>query len=449
MTTFNVTGFAVAFDENDIGHPTPTVASVIVPSKKAGFSYSVIGRDDGVPIVAIKDNAYQVMINGQTMYDNELRYEITDFIAKVTWSGGVSTVLGMTLENAVASYDVIFQLGGAALPAMNSSADWEKFDDSITGVSVASGKFAPGKNIKWSAFDNVSMTQEDDFYGTPDNDRFFGKQADDYFRSSAGNDLYNGGKGFDQVTWGNDPSGVFASLAKGYAIDGYGDRDTMKSIEMLRGSMFDDTLIGDNGRNHLRGLEGEDVLNGLGGQDVVRYDRDARYGGEDGVTVNLKKGFAIDGFGDRDTLKKIEDARGTESQDLIIGDKGKNVLEGYGGKDALRGLGGKDTLIGGAGRDKLDGGNGNDKLIGDKGADMFIFKGKKFGDDTVTDFQTGGKKEKINLDKIGSIKNFKDLKNNHLSDDDNGDALIEDGNGNSITLLDVAMSDLSANDFIF
>ena len=66
----------------------------------------------------------------------------------------------------------------------------------------------------------------------------------------------------------------------------------------------------------------------------------------------------------------------------------------------------------------------------------------------IHDFQTKGKIEKVDLSGVGPIKGFKDLMNNHLSDV-NGDAVIEDGLGNSIRLIDVSMDDLSANDFLF
>ncbi|WP_353351918.1 calcium-binding protein, partial [Aquicoccus sp. SU-CL01552] len=194
--------------------------------------------------------------------------------------------------------------------------------------------------------------------------------GDDYFISSEGNDTYKGGAGtFDQVTYKDDPAGVIANLATGKATDGWGDTDTLKSIEVLRGSLFDDTLKGDSGDNHIRGLAGDDLLNGGNGTDTVRYDRDASYGGTAGVTVNLEKGYAIDGFGDRDTLKNFENARGTDSKDTITGTGAANDIRGEGGTDVLKGLGGNDFLDGGGGNDTLSGGNGKDVLLGGNGKD--------------------------------------------------------------------------------
>ncbi|MGE4325403.1 MAG: calcium-binding protein, partial [Pseudodonghicola sp.] len=211
--------------------------------------------------------------------------------------------------------------------------------------------------------------------------------------------------------------------------------------------MHDDKFIGAKGSQIMRGLAGDDYMDGGKGVDSVRYDRDYRYESTDGVTVNLKAGFAIDGFGDRDTLKNFENVRGSDYADKITGSNGKNLLQGGDSNDLLKGLGGNDTLEGGDGNDKLDGGNGNDMLAGGAGFDRFIFSGK-FGNDTISDFRTAGIKEKIDLSGVTAIKNFADLMNNHISDI-GGHAVINDGAGNTIDLYGVIMDDLAKNDFLF
>jgi Ca2+-binding RTX toxin-like protein len=99
------------------------------------------------------------------------------------------------------------------------------------------------------------------------------------------------------------------------------------------------------------GLKGDDKIDGGGGFDVVRYQRDSNYGAKHGVTVDLTKGTAIDGFGDKDTLKNIEGARGSDFADKLTGNAGNNLLTGEGGNDTIAGKGGNDSLYGGAGKD--------------------------------------------------------------------------------------------------
>ena len=99
------------------------------------------------------------------------------------------------------------------------------------------------------------------------------------------------------------------------------------------------------------GLGGRDTIDGGGGFDVVRYHRDARFGGTAGVTVNLATGVAIDGFGKQDKLVSIEGVRGTDAADRLTGSSVANLLRGDGGNDFLAGALGNDTLVGGGGRD--------------------------------------------------------------------------------------------------
>ena len=65
----------------------------------------------------------------------------------------------------------------------------------------------------------------------------------------------------------------------------------------------------------------------------------------------------------------IENAIGTDWNDIIYGEKGINTLYGLSGNDEIQGLGGNDLLIGGSGNDTLYGQNGNDELQGGSGND--------------------------------------------------------------------------------
>jgi Ca2+-binding RTX toxin-like protein len=85
----------------------------------------------------------------------------------------------------------------------------------------------------------------------------------------------------------------------------------------------------------------------------------------------------------------IEDAIGTDENDILIGNEGDNVLTGNAGADFLYGDGavyegsfiapgtisGDDTLHGGAGDDRLDGGLGNDDLYGGADNDTYVISG--------------------------------------------------------------------------
>jgi len=439
-----------------------SVSLDVTAAPNAGFTYMIEEVDlaDGTIWVDISPDAetYDITLDGMNAYTTDIGASIVG----VNWTlDGVdysTVVLELEVvkgENAAESYEYgtryYFAIGGDDLPDFSSLAEYMNFgetDDYITGVFVPTGAYGEGALIEWGdVIDAEVIGADEDIWGTAGNDVLSGGYGDDYFYSSEGNDTYKGGVGYDQVNFANDPAGVIVNLAKGTGTDGWGDTDKFVSIEMLRGSLYADKFIGAKGSQIMRGLAGDDYMDGGKGVDSVRYDRDNRYGGTDGVTVNLSQGFAIDGFGDRDTLKNFENVRGSDYADKITGSGGKNVLQGGDGNDVLKGLGGNDTLEGGDGDDKLDGGNGNDTLIGGAGFDRFIFSGK-FGNDVITDFQTAGIKEKIDLSGVNAIKSFADLMNNHISDI-GGHAVINDGLGNTIDLYGVMVDDLAKNDFLF
>ena len=70
-----------------------------------------------------------------------------------------------------------------------------------------------------------------------------------------------------------------------------------------------------------------------------------------------------------------------------------------------------------------------------------------FGNDTIHDFDAFDESEKIDLSQVTNITDFADLSSNHLSTV-GGNAVITDGL-NTITLVNVGVPDLDANDFNF
>jgi len=160
---------------------------------------------------------------------------------------------------------------------------------------------------------------------------------------------------------GDDRANSLAGTAKSDVINGLGGDDE------LFGNAGNDTLNGGDGGDILVGGAGNDTLNGGGGNGVDTADY---WGVKAGVTVNLVTGKANDGEGGTDTLNGIENVRGTDFRDEIIGDQASNFLNGNAGADHLSGNGGNDILSGGDGSDTILGGSGEDKITGGKGADI-------------------------------------------------------------------------------
>jgi len=257
-----------------------------------------------------------------------------------------------------------------------------------------------------------SATGIEEINGSQYGDTLIGNAADNYFTGGDGGDSYDGGASdFDQVSFANETGGAGAvvDLLAGTGTDTYGNEETFIAIEVLRGSQYADSFTGDGNANTFRGLAGNDFIDGGGGRDQVRYDRDANAGGGSGVTVNLTTGIAIDGFGDTDTLSNIEDVRGTQFADALIGDNGDNELFGLDGADLLIGGGGSDWMRGAEGNDRIDGGSGDDNLGGGSGADTFILA-PGAGQDQIQDFNVADG-DLIDLQAYGftSTEDFADM----------------------------------------
>ena len=209
-------------------------------------------------------------------------------------------------------------------------------------------------------------------------DRFNGFSEDDLFLLSGGNDSILGSAGNDQVTSG--PGNDTVNLGDG--------NDTI--IEYTDGG--NDSIIG--------GL-GDDFVGGGPGTDWASY-----FAASGAVTVDLTRGRATGADGN-DTLVGIENIRGGNGDDRLIGDSLANLIDGGLGNDTMLAGAGQDTISyafltdgsqgvtvdlvagtasGAAGNDVLSGfeaifgGNGADSVLGDSAANII---GGGFGNDTL------------------------------------------------------------------
>jgi Ca2+-binding RTX toxin-like protein len=166
---------------------------------------------------------------------------------------------------------------------------------------------------------------------------------------SADGAVVNGNQGVDVVSFTGraDPTilgGITFDLGvQGSAQDtGFGLL-TVRSIEGVEGSEFDDAIEGNAADNILSGRSGNDTIDGLGGEDLIQGDIQLRNVGETVFDPN---------------------------DPTITGD---DTLNGGGGDDAIYGNRGDDVIDGGAGADTISGDEGADRLIGGGGDDTFVY----------------------------------------------------------------------------
>jgi Ca2+-binding RTX toxin-like protein len=261
------------------------------------------------------------------------------------------------------SYDNDAANGGTGAVIVNLSAN----SVTVGGTTVASNTAIDG----FGSVDTLISIEQ--ARGTAGADRFIGGIGSAFFQGRAGADTYISNlpvqfidnfyvNGFAAVDYRQDGggSGINVNLATGTGTDTWGTTETFTNIVQIRGSMFGDTIVGNQFYNYFQGLQGADNINGGGGFDEVDYSLDANYGGAAGVTVNLVNGVATDGWGNIDTLTSIEYVRGTQQNDTITGNASNNVVRGNGGSDSFVGGDGFDTFLPGLGVDSFNASAGAD-----------------------------------------------------------------------------------------
>jgi len=110
-------------------------------------------------------------------------------------------------------------------------------------------------------------------FGGGGNDTINGGGGSDVLIGGAGDDQLDGGTGLldvDVAFYGLAGSGIIVDLGLGKAtVDGDGGTDTLRNIESVIGSSFDDQISGDEGLNILLGGDGDDTINGRAGGDLL------------------------------------------------------------------------------------------------------------------------------------------------------------------------------------
>ncbi|MDI1262056.1 MAG: calcium-binding protein [bacterium] len=301
-------------------------------------------------------------------------------------------------------------------------------------ASVGTDTFTGVNNVRGSFFDDA-------FYGS-NNPNF----TSENFEGLGGDDLIDGGTGFDRAYYNQafDGVGINVNLSAGTVTGGLATgTDTLRSIEAIWGTNFDDTYdatgfsgvstnAGNAGNNGAASSLNE--FEGGGGADTVIGNGNTRvyYGhATGGVVVTLGSGGSGDSYGNASVGHDIFNSgvtrvRGSEFNDIITGNTEDNILEGQGGSDIIDGRGGNDALTGGT------------------GSDIFVY-GQSGGADTIADFNRA-QGDRIDLRAFSGIHTVADVQ---ALASGVGSTQIDFGAGNTLTLNGIAPASLKPSDFIF
>jgi Ca2+-binding RTX toxin-like protein len=282
---------------------------------------------------------------------------------------------------------------------------------------------------------------------TDGNDSIIGSAADDSFIMRGGFDTIDGGAGFDRLRYdrGGVDTGIVVDWNVGTVTGRWGGErfgHNFTGIEWVRGSQYDDVMIGGAGSQVLSGEGGNDTLTGGAGADEFSIGNNSALGNSGGTDVitdfeigvdvlnfdglnmtnpEIATAFAnavdtgngaavlfgdvivifqnltaaqvatIDPFASAPNDGTTGPGGGGGDPNLIAGvnlngGATGEVLNGTAGDDNIFGNGGNDTLNGLGGGDNLFGGAGDDLITpGDNVGGAFVgtFIQTGFGNDTV------------------------------------------------------------------
>lgn len=404
MTIHILDGFAVVREVTQNSDFVSEIRSNVtltagVPDTTTTFSYTITNspppNDPGLSEVDVTANEILLTLNNISIDEIVNGGDaVNTFIGEVGWDDNgtnkVTQILLLEIDHGDGeATELFFRLGGDALPAVNTVADWDNFDNTmITSIGEIpnSSPLAEGKNILFSSLpDRESFADNpingtdsgDTITGTAGNDvitpgstvgfedRLYASLADDFyvFSDSQAGDFYvlfynDGSFSSVELTLDGDWAEFYVDKYNGATLLGTDQLiDFQRAVNFdtgdgayLYGTTGDDVFnvsLNENSWFGLKPLAGNDTFN-LGGSGIVRIDYQ---GNLSGITANLVTSVVQDGYGGTDQINvangsnvRIEilgtdhsdDITGSDRDERFILREGNDTLDAGGGWDVLR-----------------------------------------------------------------------------------------------------------------
>ncbi|AOO66352.1 beta strand repeat-containing protein [Sulfurospirillum halorespirans] len=339
--------------------------------------------------------------------------------------------------------------GGSGIDTIDYVNISAKINVTLDGSSNSSDKLIDIENIYASSNKDTLVGNSDanilDGRGDADtlngmagDDTLYGGDGNDTLIGGLGADLLDGGAGSDMADYSSS-NAITANLTTNSVIDGLGGTDTLVSVEMIKGSLYQD---------HMTGSSNSDTLIGMGGNDTfyATLGNDLYYGAEVGVAIDsyqdridystlssidniyvdlsLNKVFLRDASNatlSTDTLYGIEEVYGTVGDDTMIG-----------------GSGASNTLYGGDGNDTLTGNLDGDYLDGASGVNLADYSARTesltvdLSTASKNIYKTGTSPTTTNSDTLNNLQNINTGSGNDTITGNSANNTIKAGSGNDV-----------------
>jgi len=280
-------------------------------------------------------------------------------IDAVIGSAGNDVLTGGSTSSQIVAGNLFEQFeGGLGSDTIDggNGADLVSYEHNMGAVTVTLDSDQDGGNgFSGTAVENGGMmgpstdtlTNIEQIRGSMFADNLTGSTADNAIQGMGGADSIDGGAGFDTLRYDGSIAPVVVTFSdavagSGIATDGGFNgtamaTDSFSNMEAVRGSDYNDTLVGGIGDQTFEGMAGNDSMNGGAGVDTASYSSSLA-----AVTVSLASGMAFDNWGGTDSLTGIENVTGSHFNDTLTGDANNNTLWGQTGNDTIDGGAGQD-----------------------------------------------------------------------------------------------------------
>ena len=198
----------------------------------------------------------------------------TDFADTIEGDGNANTLQGGRGDDQLiggAGNDTLIGGRGADHLSGGSGIDIAAYTLSTEGVTIDMANGASGGgDAEGDTFDGIEIV-----LGSFHDDTIRGDATDNILRGGRGADVLDGRSGFDIADYSQADEAVTVNLSLGGGTAGEALGDTLVDIEMLVGSVFDDTFIGGDGGDRFDGGFGNDQLRGGFGSDSYLFGYDS------------------------------------------------------------------------------------------------------------------------------------------------------------------------------
>lgn len=301
-----------------------------------------------------------------------------DSVEGVVGSKFADTLIGNALANSFR--------GGAGADNIDGGDGIDRASYAYSATAVDVDLSRAGPQIGGDAAGDI-LTNIEDLEGSDHADHLVGNAARNVIAGGKGADYIDGGDARDFVDY-RGSSSVNIDLNRATQIGADAEGDQLVNIENVRGTVFDDIivgtytgneLIGDGGNDFINGGGGNDILKGMTGDDTITTQSQGYADGGSGVDtliINFDNRDPFDGvqvyinsnnylstryLSDYDPPAGYNVSAENFEQFHLTGTQWSDGLMGGSGKDILNGAGGDDYITGGIG-DTLDGGEGRDSI---------------------------------------------------------------------------------------